>query len=104
MKPISAYRNEYTGKAYQSPLTCLRDEFDHLMQDAAKHCFHILSQRGTQGETRLSERMAEIKAKLDTAEMKGREFYALVAQLQEPKAPIASPANVVNFPIKEHAA
>ncbi len=79
MNTVTAYRNTFTGQAFQSPASCLKSEFEHILDRLLEECKPLMLGKHYP-QAKIDERIALLRAKLDELQAKTDEFYALFQQ------------------------
>jgi hypothetical protein len=70
MDAFTAYKNEFTGQAFQTPEGCLKSEFDHLRDTLVVAVNSTLLLPWLD----FSKQCDYLRAKIDALEAKGREY------------------------------
>lgn len=80
MNTITAYRNSYTGKAFQTPAACLLDEFQFLRKQllSAVNALLLLPHLD------MAHQCNYVREKLELVEQKALEYQKKHQEIQEP--------------------
>lgn len=74
MTPFEAYKNEFTGKAYQTKAGCLKSEFHHLKQDVLVCLGSLMLLPSVSLDVQFKRLLSKIRRLYD----KGMEYHAVV--------------------------